>query len=392
MIMSGLSRLLQEIEALEAIYGEDLTFPNGFTEKYKLQSLWEEFEFNDTSESDIILQEKLQRKSVTLRIKLTNSEQESSSSFLVLGIILPGLYLTDLKAIPMVWVEDKSTSKQVTGSMAFGNFPHDELQKYVEEFAVSQETDSESQKMLMNIVQKAIELAQDIAGSQKIEDTAVHKVESVNNDQYLAESLQALEIGRAESLVPSSEDDDKDCNYDFDYKSATWQNTAIQQNFNLPTQKLQLGRRVFYLHHILATSKRQAIQQYALQLNLSGCSKIGYPGVILIEGDERACSIYVDAISKMRWKQFCVRGEEIIDVENEMEKKRKLPLKSFIEFGPDEMGKIAEYCRGYGLEELFKTCMKIYSSGGDGGGNGTIGSKKKLGPVSTLNTKKKGRK
>ena len=81
-----------------------------------------------------------------------------------------------------------------------------------------------------------------------------------------------------------------------------------------------LGRRCCYSHHIIAPAKReassllvsasarqsslppggdavgasanrrrQAVMQWALQLGLSGLSKIGWPGVVIVEGPEAGC-------------------------------------------------------------------------------------------------------
>ena len=55
----------------------------------------------------------------------------------------------------------------------------------------------------------------------------------------------------------------------------------------------------------------------ALQLGLSGISKIGWPGVIVIEGDENACQEYVRYVSSLRWKQLTVRGEEVYEMKEE---------------------------------------------------------------------------
>jgi hypothetical protein len=77
----------------------------------------------------------------------------------------------------------------------------------------------------------------------------------------------------------------------------------------------------------------------------------------------------------MRWKYFCVRGEENDDVslgdisgclnpEDALNKARKLP-RPFREMGPDQMHILAEECKKCGIEQLFKTSMKIYKSGGN---------------------------
>ncbi|KAL7451635.1 hypothetical protein ACHAWC_003460, partial [Mediolabrus comicus] len=101
--------------------------------------------------------------------------------------------------------------------------------------------------------------------------------------------------------------------------------------------------------------------ELADQYNVGGYAKIGWPGVIVIEGDERDCISYVDSIRTMRWQHIVVRGEEQVPINSidELEQARVLPKKMY-EVG-DKMSDIAELCKEAGLEELFLTSMKIYS-------------------------------
>ena len=128
-----------------------------------------------------------------------------------------------------------------------------------------------------------------------------------------------------------------------------------------PKPEIALGRRLIHSHHIIAQSKRKAIVALADQYNVGGYAKIGWPGVIVIEGEERDCIAYVDAIRTMRWQHLVVRGEEQVPVTSieELGKTRVLPKKMH-EIG-DKMSDIAELCKEAGLEELFLTSMKIYS-------------------------------
>ena len=122
------------------------------------------------------------------------------------------------------------------------------------------------------------------------------------------------------------------------------------------------GRRCIYSHHIIASSKRSAVCQTANELGLSGLSKIGWPGVIVFEGDEEACKEAVRFLSSLRWKQFVVRGEEVLKIKYEdgetLDSLRK--FQSFSEYGAKQMSEAAAACREVGLENLFLTAMKIY--------------------------------
>ena len=126
---------------------------------------------------------------------------------------------------------------------------------------------------------------------------------------------------------------------------------------------LTLGRRIIYSHHIIANSKRRGLQELASQYSLGGYAKIGWPGVILVEGEESNCQQFVDEIKRWRWQQLQVRGEEQVRISHgdSLEAHRKLSS-DFEELGEDEMSKLAQNCRAAGLEGLFLTCMKINDS------------------------------
>ncbi|KAF4686528.1 hypothetical protein FOZ63_008664, partial [Perkinsus olseni] len=122
-----------------------------------------------------------------------------------------------------------------------------------------------------------------------------------------------------------------------------------------------LGRRMIFNHHIRSPYKRKCIQQWAKDLRLGGMSKIGFPGCIVVEGDERDVTDYVNMVSKLNWRYMAVRGDEQIPIPpgKELDDLRKLPIE-FHEYGKDEFNAVAERCREAGLEDLFLTCMQIY--------------------------------
>lgn len=120
-----------------------------------------------------------------------------------------------------------------------------------------------------------------------------------------------------------------------------------------------LGRRLCFSHHIIAPSKRSAVVGWALELKLGGCSKIGWPGLIAVEGEERHCQLYVQLLQRLRWKKFVVRGEEQVRGREgqTVDDMRKLPS-GFCEFGQEEAHLFAKTLKDAGLEDLFKTSMK----------------------------------
>lgn len=123
-----------------------------------------------------------------------------------------------------------------------------------------------------------------------------------------------------------------------------------------------LGRRSIYFHHIIATNKRKIVKYLAHQLDLGGYSKIGWPGIVIVEGVESNVQEYVRQLQHLRWKQMVVRGEqtEAASSDSSAEDLRKLP-RSFHEFGENQMSELATACRDHDLEDLFLATMKIYS-------------------------------
>ncbi len=141
--------------------------------------------------------------------------------------------------------------------------------------------------------------------------------------------------------------------------AATEAADASAASADIPQRRF--GRRCLYMHHIIATSKRSAVVRGALELGLGGVAKIGWPGVVVVEGDEAACQEYCRRLQRLRWKQCTVRGEETTDIPagQTVDDLRRMP-RGMLECGPNEMSRAAKVCRDAGLEDLFRTVMKIY--------------------------------
>eukprot|EP00956_Cyclotella_meneghiniana_P031937 scaffold85715_cov50-Cyclotella_meneghiniana.AAC.1 len=122
---------------------------------------------------------------------------------------------------------------------------------------------------------------------------------------------------------------------------------------------IPIGRRAIYSHHIIANSKRKDLASLAHNYKLGGYVKIGWPGIILFEGDETSVQTVVDEIKTWRWQHLSVRVEESFDVNiGTIDSYRKLP-KTFVELGENDMSLLAQYCREAGLEYMFLQCLKI---------------------------------
>ena len=71
-----------------------------------------------------------------------------------------------------------------------------------------------------------------------------------------------------------------------------------------------LTRRLIYSHHIIAPSKRAGLRECAQILGVTTLVKIGWPGAICLEGPKDRVDAFVNHITRWRWKQLAVRGEQ----------------------------------------------------------------------------------
>mmetsp|Transcript_24182 Transcript_24182/g.66183 ORF Transcript_24182/g.66183 Transcript_24182/m.66183 type:complete len:209 (+) Transcript_24182:116-742(+) len=69
-------------------------------------------------------------------------------------------------------------------------------------------------------------------------------------------------------------------------------------------------RQAIWFHHILNKNKRKVILQWAKELQLSGASKIGYPGVIVLEGHADDVQYYTARLRALPWAAMQVRARE----------------------------------------------------------------------------------
>ncbi|KAG7356412.1 DUF1115 domain containing protein [Nitzschia inconspicua] len=126
----------------------------------------------------------------------------------------------------------------------------------------------------------------------------------------------------------------------------------------IKTETNVLGRRLIYSHHIIAKKKRADIKALAAHYELTGYMKIGWPGLLLIEGDEQDCIHFCDEIRPWSWQYLVVRGEQQqqVPIGKSMESLRRFAVFSEVE----DMSVVAEHCKKVGLEALFRTSMKQY--------------------------------
>ncbi|KAF7458114.1 putative RWD domain-containing protein [Cryptosporidium felis] len=131
--------------------------------------------------------------------------------------------------------------------------------------------------------------------------------------------------------------------------------------------RIKWGQRACYSHHIRSKIKRKLIVEWARELYIGGYCKIGYPGIIIVEGPEECCLEYTRRLQRLQWKHFVVRGEIVTEVrfpsckdyKNALNSLRILPS-SMVELPPEHMKILARICEELGIKDLFLTTMKIY--------------------------------
>mmetsp|Transcript_8321 Transcript_8321/g.8484 ORF Transcript_8321/g.8484 Transcript_8321/m.8484 type:complete len:347 (-) Transcript_8321:191-1231(-) len=225
---------------------------------------------------------------------------------------------------------------------------------------------SNNQLQLYN--EKLFDLASSLLGQPaalQVYQLACELVTEWRDESQRAQNTVRTSVTLATSSISTTEDNNNNNNREEEEEEEggyiTLQDPRVEASPLNREKSSLLGRRAIYFHHIIASNKRKLVMEWAVQLGLSGFSKIGWPGVVLIEGTEAGCQEYVRQLQHLRWKQMVVRGEqtEVCAPGTPLDTLRKLPLE-FREFPEDGMSDLAAACRDAGIEDLFLSIMKIY--------------------------------
>ena len=128
----------------------------------------------------------------------------------------------------------------------------------------------------------------------------------------------------------------------------------LEEAIDQVQQPQTLGRRWIWVHHITKSDRISSILNEALDHNLTGILKHGYPGVVLVEGTTKNCDKFVKWIKADKsteggfgrnWGHH-VRGEISIDARNLLE--------TTTMHSTDDLGVMAHHCREAGLEDEFR--------------------------------------
>ncbi|XP_055306674.1 RWD domain-containing protein 2A-like [Sitodiplosis mosellana] len=90
--------------------------------------------------------------------------------------------------------------------------------------------------------------------------------------------------------------------------SAVQKQSPDQLNVDAP---VEMERLWIYSHHLKSTQKRQDIMKLAKELDLSGFSKPGKPGIVCIEGVKACTQEFWKIIRQWAWQRITVRLSEI---------------------------------------------------------------------------------
>lgn len=89
---------------------------------------------------------------------------------------------------------------------------------------------------------------------------------------------------------------------------------------------IEFERLWIYSHHLKSKTKRQEIVKSARQLNLSGFSRPGKPGIICVEGWKRNTEEFWKYIRSMNWQKITMRKSEVKTIDlDDMDANRKFP-------------------------------------------------------------------
>ncbi|XP_052324793.1 RWD domain-containing protein 2B [Oncorhynchus keta] len=83
-----------------------------------------------------------------------------------------------------------------------------------------------------------------------------------------------------------------------------------------PQPQEQFSRLWIYSHHIYNKRKRKNILEWSKELDLSGFSMPGKPGIICVEGPQSACEDFWARVKVLTWKKIIIRHREDVAVDS----------------------------------------------------------------------------
>ncbi|KAJ7045148.1 hypothetical protein C8F04DRAFT_1388713 [Mycena alexandri] len=100
---------------------------------------------------------------------------------------------------------------------------------------------------------------------------------------------------------------------------------------------------LFTSHHLISPKKRRSLQQWSNSLSVAGFAKVGYPGVIYLQGAEGSVEEFVANVKAMQWLALRLRFLESLPSKDGDE------AQGWTEF--EKVGEAVEMMRRLGLED-----------------------------------------
>jgi hypothetical protein len=139
---------------------------------------------------------------------------------------------------------------------------------------------------------------------------------------------------------------------------------------------------VVWFHHIKSTEKRKNLVAWARELDLSGYSKPGFPGIVVVEGLSPAVREYLARVRALQWQATQIRGERLVPCQSckpdcsgqqctagssSAPKGVNVGVGTaprslcgrFVELPESGMSELSQECKSAGLEDLFLAALKL---------------------------------
>jgi len=124
-----------------------------------------------------------------------------------------------------------------------------------------------------------------------------------------------------------------------------------------------IARTLLRSHHLLSTQKRKSILTWSSELSLWGISKVGYPGIIIVEGRKEDVEEFERRIKGLNWLALSTRWQEVDPIDASEEK-----LGGVVGARPGQKGRVievesvsevGEMMRLAGLEDMFQSVFRV---------------------------------
>ncbi|KAI7813563.1 RWD domain-containing protein 2B isoform X1 [Triplophysa rosa] len=139
----------------------------------------------------------------------------------------------------------------------------------------------------------------------------------------------------------------------------------------LTQSKESFTRLWIYSHHIYNKIKRKNILEWSKELNLSGFSMPGKPGIVCVEGLQSACEEFWARVKVLTWKRIMIRHREDFPLDNTWTEDRIDSFRKFTSFNEAifdphgnrgnhmDLGQLFQFLNDKGCADIFQMYFGI---------------------------------